>query len=146
MTDETDTIEDPGEPGEPTTYLKAKDLPGFACIFIPRTTGEWPAKEEIKDDAGVVTQKKQGPQPYVECTVHTFDRAGLLESSEGVKVSWVRVYPQLEDKTNRYVAARPEKQDDNSIILTPLDEEHKAVARKIVEDLKAAIDPDAEPF
>ena len=145
----SDDLMDPGEPGDASAYLKAKDLVGHPCIFVPREVGEWPARDEERDEQGNVTQKAQGPQKYVECDVHKLDRAGVVESGTGVKVGWYRVLPQIEDKIGHFVAAMPVQDtatgNGKSIILTRLSDDMKKVARGVVEALRQE-DPETAAF
>lgn len=137
----SDDILDPGEPGDAATSLKAKDLVGHPCIFVPYATGRWDDKEAETDDAGNVVKAAEKGGPYVECHVVKLDRAGIVEESDGVRVSWYRVIPQLEDKIGRYIAAMPVQDqatgNGKSIILTPLSDAMKTVARDAVAALKA---------
>jgi hypothetical protein len=125
----TDDFVDPGEPGELTGRLKAKDLINKPLIIRPlevRHDGEG------KDDAG-----NPKAYTYVKCDVWVLDRAGVVEKGEGVRFSWVRVLPQLEDRVGQFVAGTPVVQDDNSRVLQPFTEGGKEIARKVIAEIKA---------
>jgi len=123
----------PPEPGE--GQFKAAELVGHLTVFKSAGEGEWPARDEEKDEAGKVTQRASGPRPYVICDVWQLDRAGIVRSAGDVRVSWWRVVEQLRGASQPYVVGKPVKQEDNSVILVvPSDAD-----RKIIELVKAEI-------
>jgi hypothetical protein len=74
------------------------------------------------------------PWVYVECEVVTLDRQGIVEHADGVRVSWVRVLPQLEGARDQWVAARPVDTGEG-IVLEPLSGAARDVAERVADEL-----------
>lgn len=125
----TDDFVDPGEPGELSGRLKAKDLLNKPLIIRPR---------ELRHD-GKGTDDDGNPKAYdyVDCDVWVLDRAGIVEHDTGVRFSWVRVMPQLTDRIGQFVAGTPVVEPDNSRVLKPFTENGKEIARKVMSEIKA---------
>lgn len=112
------TFTDPVDPPEPEDRLGAADLKNKVCLFRPTVWGEWPPKGEELNEDGSVKQKAQGPRPYCECDVWVLDRAGIVESGTGIRVSWWRAVKQLEPvELGSFILAMPVEQPDRSVIL-----------------------------
>jgi len=139
---------DPGEPGDLQGAMRAGDLLNKPCLIRPVSLGEWPAKKAELDEEGNVLKRAQGPSPYYECDVWVLDRAGVVEHGTGVRISWVRVIPQLEDRMGLFVAATPRKLDDNSIVLQPFTDSGKDIARTAIKEIQqtAADEAPEAPF
>lgn len=120
----------PPEVGE-TTSLRAKDLKGQVCIFQPVGEGEWPAKPATE------SKPAQSPQPYIECSVWTLDRAGIVQHQDGVRVSWWRAVGQLREMMGQYIAARVVEQDDRSVVLVALEGAARDVAETAIKEITA---------
>lgn len=157
----TTTIADPGDPGDLKGTLRAGDLLNLPCLFRVTGEGEWPAHAAEYHDDGTLKEKAKRAQPYVECDVVVLGVDGIENHGSEVRVSWTRVVPaQLSmAKLGQWVAARPKKQDDNSVILMAFDEKGKARAAELIPEadalfatsaladaLAAAPDPDTDPF
>ncbi len=124
---------DPPEPPEGGGLMKATDLVNRSCIFRPTGMGEWPAKPATED------QKAQGPQPYVNCDVWVLDRAGVIESSSDVRVSWWKAVEQLRVSMGQFTGAKPKKEEGtNAIWLSPLSVEAREVAARVVGEIEAS--------
>lgn len=125
------------EPGEGGS-LRAKDLKGHVCIFHPVGEGMWPAKPATDD------KPAQDASPYIDCEVWRLDRAGIVDTSTGVRVSWWRAVPQLQPYMNQYVCARVVEQDDRSVILVPLEGEARSVAETALKEIGAEAKPSSD--
>jgi hypothetical protein len=132
----TDDFMDPGEPGELTGFLKAKDLINKPLIIKPLAVRH---DGQGKDDDGNPTS-----YTYVNCDVWVLDRAGVVEKGEGVRIAWKRVIPQLEDRIGKFVAGTPIVEADNSRVLQAFSEAGKEIARKVIAEIKAEAPPIAE--
>lgn len=108
---------DPIDPPDPEDRMGAADLKNKVCLFRPVAEGEWPAKEAGTNEDGS-HRKAQGPRPYIECDVWVLDRAGIVESGTGIRVSWWRAVEQLKPVAfDSFVLAMPVEQQDRSVIL-----------------------------
>jgi hypothetical protein len=125
----TDDFVDPGEPGELTAYMKAKDLLNLALVIRPNEVRH---DGDGKDDNG-----NPKAYTYVNCDVWVIDGSGIVDSGTGVQFSWARVLPQLSDRIGQFVAAKPVILGDNSRVLQPLSDTGKAMARKVIAEIKA---------
>lgn len=114
-------IVDPGEPGELKGSLRAKDLVNKALLLRP-----------VKEDT--VPGQDGKPWHFVECDVVVLGMGGIEEHASGVRISWVRVIPQLADRIGQWVACRPKVQDDNSVALMAFDEGGKKKAADLLAD------------
>ncbi len=123
----SDDFVDPGEPGELHGLMKAKDLLNKPCLIRPNKI----AQAMGKDNDG-------NPQPYdyFPCDVWVLDRQGVVEQGTGVRISWVRVMPQLADRIGQFVAATPRRQDDNSVVLQAFSEAGKEIARVAIKEIQ----------
>jgi hypothetical protein len=125
----SDDFVDPGEPGDLASHMKAKDLVNLALILRPN---ELRHDGDGKDDQG-----NPKAYTYVSCDVWVIDGSGIVDHGEGVQFSWKRVLPQLSDRIGEYVAAKPVLLDDNSRVLQPLTDAGKAMARKVIAEIKS---------
>jgi hypothetical protein len=113
---------DPGAAGrEP---LRAKELKNRALILKPIKLGE---------DEG-----KDGPWRFAECAVWLLDREGVERHEEGVRISWKRVLPQLEDRYGQYVMCRPKELDGGAVVLVGLEGDAREVAERVVGELNGS--------
>jgi len=126
----TDEFVDPGEPGELSSSLRAKDLINKPCLIRPNGV----ESAMGKDDAG-----NDKPYEFVSCDVWVLDRAGIVETGTNVQFSWKRAMPQLTDRLGQFVAATPRRNEDNSITLQPFSEEGKHVARLAIKEIKGGV-------
>lgn len=123
------TFVDPADPPEASERLKAGDLKNKVCIFRPTAVDVWPDREEEG-------RTKKGGK-YIECDVWVLDRAGIVEESTGVRISWWRAVAQLEPHIGEYVLASPREQDDRSVILIKTSsEEWRAAGAAAVESIQ----------
>lgn len=128
------TFVDPADPPEASERLKAGDLKNKVCIFRPTAVDVWPDREEEG-------RTKKGGK-YIECDVWVLDRAGIVEESTGVRISWWRAVAQLEPHIGEYVLASPREQDDRSVILIKTSsEEWRAAGAAAVDLIKAVPEP-----
>lgn len=114
----SDPFVDPGEPGELKGSLRAKDLINKPLIVRPVAE-----REETGQDGK--------PWHYVECDVVVLGVGGIEDHASGVRVSWVRVIPQLTDRLGAWVTGTPKVQQDNSVVLVPFGEKGREVARQV---------------
>lgn len=122
---------DPADPPEASERLKAGDLKNKVCIFRPQVLGMWDDREENG-------QVKKGGR-YIECDVWVLDRAGIVEESTGVRISWWRAVAQLEPHIGEFVLASPREQDDRSVILIKTSsEEWRAAGAAAVDTIKGS--------
>lgn len=129
---------DPVDPPDPEDRMGAADLKNKVCLFRPTSWGEWPAKaESIAEDGKVM--KAQGPRPYCECDVWVLDRAGIVESGTGIRVSWWRAVKQLEPvELGSFILAMPVEQQDRSVILVKTSkQEWRDIAATAVKEIDA---------
>jgi hypothetical protein len=122
----------PPEPGEAT--LRAKDLKNKVCLFRAQSLGEWPATEDKK------------AQPYVTCDVWVLDRAGIIEQSADVRISWWRAVGQLSPHLGEIMLGMPVEQDDRSVILVSTSkQEWRDLAARCIKEIEGADTRSAEP-
>jgi hypothetical protein len=123
MMDDNDLFMDPGEPGELKGSLRAKDLINKPLLIQP-----------LHEDT--VAGQDEKPWHFVECNVAVIGMGGVEDHASGVRISWVRVLPQLTDrlseKPNAWIAGIPKVQQDNSVILTPFSDKGKDTARQLM--------------
>lgn len=130
----TDENMDPGPPAEPGEgSLRAKNLKNAVLVLRPQRYGEEPGKADPK--TGEVK-----PWRYVETDVWVLDRAGIVESGTNVRFSWWRAVPQLQDRIGQFIGCKAVEQDDNSVVLVPLEGEARKVAAQVIADLQAGDD------
>lgn len=150
-------FQDPAPPPDATERLKGTTMVGQNCLILwSGEEGEWPAKEATPATETEKAQKAKPPQRYLECSVWTLDRAGVVAHADDVRISWWRVVPDLEQNRHKYLCARPTKDTDNSIILAKVtDGDVRAAAARLVEELIAGkvtdslggeVEPGTEPF
>jgi hypothetical protein len=119
------TAVDPGPAGpEP---LRAKELKNRAVILKPIARGEEKSKEP--GDA---------PWVFAECDVWLLDRSGIERHETGVRISWKRVLPQLEDRYGQYVICRPKELDGGVVVLVGLEGDAREVAERVVSELNGS--------
>jgi hypothetical protein len=119
--------------------MKAKDLKNTPLIL-----------RVVKIDTEPKGNK--GPWEYAECEVWTLDRQGVVENATGVRFAWWRALEQLRSQVGQFVACRPVEQDNNSIILAPLEGAAREVAEKVLATVAASVqqapaeqEPDFDP-
>lgn len=145
------SIIDPPPAPEGMERLRAQDLKNRVCIIRP----------QFED---TLEGKDGKPWNFVECDVWVLDRAGIEAEATGVRISWWKAVAQLRGQFGGLVACRPVEQPDNSIELTPLVGDARAVAERVATELEArgsqgaesalaasldatpAYDPGTEPF
>lgn len=130
---------DPIDPPDPEERMGAADLKNKVCLFRPQAWGEWPAKDAELDEEGRTVKKAQGPRPYVECDVWVLDRAGIVESGAGIRVSWWRAVKQLEPVAlGSFILAQPVEQQDRSVVLVKTNkQEWRDIAATAVKEVDA---------
>jgi hypothetical protein len=117
------TVTDPGPAGpEP---LRAKEIKNHSVILKPIKRGE----AEGKDGT---------PWSFAECDVWLLDRSGVARHESGVRISWKRVLPQLEDRYGQYVLCRPKELDGGGVVLVGLEGEAREVAERVVSELNGS--------
>ena len=111
------TFVDPIDPPDAEDRMNAADLKNKVCLIRPFAEGEWPAKEAGTNEDGT-PRKAQGPRPYIETDVWVLDRAGIVESGTGIRISWWRAVEQLRPvEFGEFLLAMPMEQADRSVIL-----------------------------
>lgn len=130
----SDLFVDPGEPGELKGSLRAKDLINKPLLLQPV------AEERIEGQDGK-------PWHYVECHVVVIGMGGIEDHASGVRISWVRVLPQLTQRMREnpgmWVAGIPKVQQDNSVILQPFSDRGRETARGLMDQVTALFKPAA---
>jgi hypothetical protein len=111
----------PGAPGDPVRNLRAKDLKNVPLLVKPGALRE----QNGQDDK---------PWIYRECEVVVLDRAGIVERSDNVRISWVRAMPQLEAAEGKSLACRPTDTGEG-IVLNALEGDALRVAQRVVSEL-----------
>ena len=127
---------DPAEPGELRGQMRAKDLINKPLLIQPLV-------EDIVDG------QDGKPWHYVECNVAVIGVGGIEEHAAGVRISWVRVLPQLtarmHDQPGAWVGGTPKVQQDNSVILTALADKGRKVAADLLPHVKALFGTTSTP-
>ena len=122
----TDPFVDPGEPGEPGAgNLRAKDLINLPLLIRPYDTGSDVGKEDGK------------PYKFVIADVVVLGVGGIEDHGSGVRFSWKRAIPQLEDRMGQWVGATPRAQEDKSVILVGFAEKGRDIARRVMPEVEA---------
>lgn len=127
-----DLFVDPGDPGELKGSLRAKDLINKPLLIQP-----------LSEDT--VEGQDGKPWHFVECNVAVIGMGGVEDHASGVRISWVRVLPQLTQRMNEkagaWVAGIPKVQQDNSVILTPFSEKGRDTARQLMPQVMGLFKP-----
>lgn len=127
-----DLFMDPGDPGELKGSLRAKDLINKPLLIQP-----------LSEDT--VEGQDGKPWHFVECNVAVIGMGGVEDHASGVRISWVRVLPQLTQRMNEkpgaWVAGIPKVQQDNSVILTPFSEKGRETARQLMTQVMGLFKP-----
>jgi hypothetical protein len=127
-----DAFMDPGEPGELKGSLRAKDLINKPLLIQP-----------IHEDR--VEGQDGKPWHFVECNIAVIGMGGVEDHASGVRISWVRVLPQLtgrmKEHPGEWVGGIPKVQQDNSVILTPFSEKGRAAANEMMPKVRALFAP-----
>lgn len=118
----------PPEPGEGGSTLRAKALKNRALILQPVSFHQ---DGKGKDRAGNPTTYE-----YVKCNVWVLDRAGVETSDSGLQISWWRAREQLRQQMGELVACRPIEEQDNSVVLAPLQGVPREMAEKVVAEIE----------
>ena len=121
------SIIDPPPAPEGGQHLRGQDLKNRVCIIRPTVLD-------------TVEGKDGKPWTFVACDVWILDRAGIDIHDEGVRISWWKAVEQLKDNIGQLVACKPVEQADNSIELTPLTGEARAVAERVAATITVADD------
>lgn len=123
---------DPGDPGELKGQIRAKDLINKPLLIQP-----------VREDR--VEGQDGKPWHFVECNIAVIGMGGVEDHAAGVRISWVRVVPQLTQRMNEapgaWVGGIPKVQQDNSVVLTPFAEKGRAVASELMPKIKALFAP-----
>ena len=109
-------------PAEPSKTPRAKDLKNQPLLIKP---GQRYKKEDGADGK---------PWVYHECAVVTLDRQGIVDQYDDVRISWVRVLPQLEASKGQWLAVKPYDTGEG-IVLVGLEGQELAVAARVVDEL-----------
>jgi len=126
-------VDPPPVPEGGSNHLKAKDLKNKVVIIHPTVHDTVPGKDDK-------------PWEFVAGDVWVLDRAGVVETGEGVRFSWWRAVSQLKTVMGEYVACKPTELDDNSVELVPLSGDAREVAVKIVDRLERGEKVEQEVF
>lgn len=122
----------PPAPPEPSEGggLRAKDLKNRVVVLRPTTTGSQVVQDkQTKEDRN---------WEFVVCQCWVIDGSDEPEVYEPeLRIGWWRVKAQLEGEMGNYVVGRVVQQDDNSIILAPLDERRMAAVEKVKPQIEA---------
>jgi hypothetical protein len=145
----SDLFVDPGEPGELKGSLRAKDLINKPLLIRPLSEQ-------------TVEGQDSKPWHFVECDIAVIGMGGIEDHASGVRISWVRVLPQLTqrmtEKPGAWVGGIPKVQQDNSVVLTPFSDKGRETASNLMPQVVAvfkpaeqniappAFDPGEEPF
>jgi hypothetical protein len=109
-------------PAEPNKTPRAKDLKNQAMLVKP---GQKYVTEDGADGK---------PWKYVECTIVTLDRQGIVERYDDVRISWVRTQQQLEASKGQWLAVKPYDTGEG-IVLVGLEGQELAIAERVVDEL-----------
>jgi hypothetical protein len=109
-------------PAEPNKTPRAKDLKNQAMLVRP---GQKYVTEDGADGK---------PWKYVECTVVTLDRQGIVEQYDDVRISWVRTQQQLEASKGQWLAVKPVDTGEG-VVLVGLEGQELAIAERVVGEL-----------
>jgi len=119
----TEMFVDPGDPGELKGSIRAKDLINKPLLIQPLS------EETVEGQDGK-------PWHFVECNVAVIGMGGVEDYASGVRISWVRVLPQLTQRMNEnpgaWVGGIPKVQQDNSVILTPFSDKGRETASNLM--------------
>lgn len=128
----SDLFVDPGDPGELKGSIRAKDLINKPLLIQP-----------ISEDR--VEGQDGKPWHFVECNVAVIGMGGVEDHASGVRISWVRVLPQLTQRMaeapGAWVGGIPKVQQDNSVILTAFSEKGRAAANALMPQVQGLFPP-----
>jgi hypothetical protein len=114
----------PAAPAAPVQSLRAKDLKNSPCLMRPIVL-----REEDGQDGR--------PWVYWACEVAVLDRAGIVgDIHGGVRISWVRTMPQLEEAKGQWLACRP-VETDAGVVLEALEGAALEVAERVAAEFDA---------
>jgi hypothetical protein len=129
-------MDDPVEPPEPGSGMRAANLTNLNVILHPTHVGQ----DKSRDS--------DGEYEYVSCEAWTFNEHGIDEHGTDVRFSAWRAVEQLKKHLGGYVVCKPTKHPDNSVTLEKVTDRAKQKAVELEPVVKDTVTPDdgSDPF